>query len=343
MKIILHIYIILIAFLCACNQVSQKDDKCVFPIKKKLTTTEVKIEGKLMAPGELMLKNDIIVVYDVYSDFVFHVFSKNDFRSLGSVIRRGRGPEEEILVYPYFRFLGNDTIMYQNHRSIKFARFDNKADGLAIQVFSQIELPEELRFGGDFFLINDTLFSSIGGIQKTTDFQGYCWKTGNVFDRGSLIPLKTQKSPNQEFDEFIVSASTVKPDKSLIATLFLDIPLLRVYSSSNWKLKAECQIENKSGSLDYSGQYWRIRSTDNFIYGLFSDIEPPALERDGDKFRYSDVASEIHLWDWDGNPVMKLKFERPVFSFDVTADDKQIIAISIADVDKLFVAEIPWD
>jgi hypothetical protein len=34
---------------------------------------------------------------------------------------------------------------------------------------------------------------------------------------------------------------------------------------------------------------------------------------------------------------------RPVFSFDVTPDNKKIIASSIVDVNMLFAAEIPWD
>jgi hypothetical protein len=56
-----------------------------------------------------------------------------------------------------------------------------------------------------------------------------------------------------------------------------------------------------------------------------------------------DFSDEIHIWKWDGTPVMKLKLNRAVFSFDVTPDNKKIIASSIVDVNILFAAEIPWD
>jgi len=67
------------------------------------------------------------------------------------------------------------------------------------------------------------------------------------------------------------------------------------------------------------------------------------LKWDGGTVKYADVANEIHVWDWEGNPILKLILDRSIFSFDVTPDNKQLIALSIEDVDKLFLGWIPWD
>jgi len=40
---------------------------------------------------------------------------------------------------------------------------------------------------------------------------------------------------------------------------------------------------------------------------------------------------------------MKLILDRPVIGFDITPDNKKIIATSVVDTDKLFEAKIPWN
>jgi hypothetical protein len=81
----------------------------------------------------------------------------------------------------------------------------------------------------------------------------------------------------------------------------------------------------------------------NYIYALYGGFSVADYFKEGETPHVFDWSGEIHIWKWDGTPVMKLILDRPVFAFDVTPDNKKIIATSVVDVDKLFEAEIPWD
>lgn len=340
MKSIMLIAIGLVLLFVGCSRNAKNIE--FFPEKRDVTFEEFLIQGQLAAPGEIKIIDDHIVLFDVYSDFFFHVFSDNDFRSQGTLVRRGRGPGEEVMVFPYFSSPEKGTLMYQNHNSIKFAKLDEKTGGLDMAAFSIIDLPNELSLSGDFFIINDTLYSSIGNPQKAKDFIGFCWETGNVFDRGRQIPAKIDTDSNSARAQLTISLSTIKPDKSLVATIYPDHLFMRIYCTKSWDLKADFFAGSAASNkgTPYLGQYWRVRSNNDYIFALFSNIEPPSIEVVDNRVAYSDVASEIHVWDWCGNPVMKLELDRPIFSFDVTANNKQIIAISIVDPDHLLVADI---
>ena len=89
--------------------------------------------------------------------------------------------------------------------------------------------------------------------------------------------------------------------------------------------------------------HFRVKSTNDYIYTLYSGRTHEDATTEGGGPGLGDLTSEIHVWKWDGSPVMKLKLERPVFTFEVSPDNKYIFAASIVDTNRLFQAEIPWD
>ncbi|WP_276962664.1 hypothetical protein [Bacteroides graminisolvens] len=50
---------------------------------------------------------------------------------------------------------------------------------------------------------------------------------------------------------------------------------------------------------------------------------------------------EIHLWDWDGNPVARLMFNKNVTCFAVSQDDSYIVLYSSLDEGTLYKTDIP--
>ena len=333
-----------------CKQNSESEDNCYFPSFKESKLEAVKIQGNLLTPLELVLNGEIIVVYDYSSDYFFHFFSNKDFQPLTTFLRRGIEQDDETMVSPHFRFVGKDTLMFKKNNFINCVHFENKTGALVFKVLSEIALPEELISSEDFFLIKDTLFASIAGRPSSIDFQGFCLKTGSIFSHGLLAPVvsgKYNEAQVERVNNFNLNLkfTTVKPDKSRIATIYFSTPVLRAYSSKNWELIAECQMIGVSSNQHYSNfiNYYSIRSTNEFIFALFSDTPPPPLIRDGDRWRHNDVANEIHVWDWDGNPIMKIKLDRLIYSFDVAPDNQKIIALSTLDAHHLFLAKVPWD
>jgi hypothetical protein len=80
--------------------------------------------------------------------------------------------------------------------------------------------------------------------------------------------------------------------------------------------------------------YWKIKVTDSYIYGLYVGKTYSELNTNGQGIK--DYANEIHVWDWDGNPIIRFILNRHVFSFSVSTSDEFIVCSTLNDDDKLF-------
>ncbi len=75
--------------------------------------------------------------------------------------------------------------------------------------------------------------------------------------------------------------------------------------------------------------YYRVVKVSNkYIYAM-------CMNEHSDKLLETNPSIEI--WDWDGNPVVKLNMNNPIFTFDVTKDDKKLYCIDRVEIDKIFV------
>jgi hypothetical protein len=298
----------------------------------------------------------MLIALDFHSDWFFKCFSLPDLEYQGNLVRQGRGPDEEMELFPYFRTYGEDGILFQTEETVKIVRVVSTHNGLGLEVIVEHELPESMYDDMDLFLLDGQLFSSLSYRPSTRDFRAYCLTTGQMFEWGEMLPIKTKGVPDHHIPMLFAKLTTVKPDRKLLATVYGMLPIIRIYDAEKGELLSEMQVAdfsnnerklfNKSSAYVPDGlinYYFRVKSTNDYIYALFSGQPSVQLSFEGGRPVYTDNASEIHIWKWDGTPVMKLELERPVFSFDVTPDNKTIIASSIVDVDKFFRAEIPWD
>ena len=315
-----------------------------FPVSKTLAIEEFDVSDMLAIPYEITIYKDMVVVWNQETDWFFKIYSLENFDYLGSLIRRGRGPEEEIEIAPFIRTIGEDTILYQGSGAVKKARILKLQEGLYLEVLEEYTLPAEMYDDTDIFYVNDKLYASYGMRHFTRDFQGFSPQTGKLFEWGELIPLNKPQSssPNELF--VFTKHTTVKPDNKYLATAYALLPVIRIYDAESGQLYSEMYMADasknkqiltndspiKEGLINY---YFRIKSTNEFIYALYSGKHPSGLPE----------FSEIHIWDWDGIPILHLELEKPFISFDVTADNRFIVAGSLFETNKLFRAEIPWD
>ncbi len=356
MRRTLSITSVIVILLIGGCQTSSKKDFIEFPSSRAISFKEVSIPEVLVFPGEIIIQNDMLIVLDMHSDWFFKFFSLPDLAYLGSLVRQGRGPEEEIEISPFFRTYEKEAILYQGANSVKISRIKSSHNGLGLEVMEEYELPASMNEDTDIFLLNGNLYSSFSYMPSTRDFHGYCLATGQTFEWGALFPLKTTGVPDQHIPMLFQKTTTVKPDRQLLAIVYGLLPIIRIYSAESGNLLAEKLLADPSKNAlimqDYTAgkthkglinYHFRVKSTNDYIYTLYSGQSPMHFLTEGGGPGMIDLASEIHIWKWDGTPVMKLELERPVFSFDVTPDNKTIIASSIVDVDRFFRAEIPWD
>lgn len=330
-----------------CNM-RPKNDITVFPASKKATLNEIGIPNVLAVPMELVILDDKIIIYDMLSEWIFKIFSRESFDFKGDLIMRGRGPMEEVDVSPYFRRYGNDTFLYKSTGTVKVAEIHSNNRDLNYVIIDEFALPADMHYDDDFFLLNDKLFSSITFQSIARDFRCFDIDVNSTYEWGELLPLRRPKSLHPDDIFYLAKFTTVNPDQNLLAVVYQNLPILRIYCINSVQVLSQQHMADGSDNIKYFKRnsfgegfltyYGRIKSTKEFIYALY-----PGTGLSWDDENIPDLATVIHIWKWDGTPAMKLELDRPIFSFDVTPDNKQLIASSIVDVDKLFVAEIPWD
>ena len=343
-------FILIVLVLNACN--SKSENYSDFMSVKNIQLEEHDVSVLIGMPMDMLLMNDLVIILDGQTDKFFHVLSKDNYNHLGSFIRRGRGPGEEDAIYPFFKKHSDDEILYQTDHDLQVAKIINSDGSLDLVIHDKYELPATMRDGSDFFFVNDNLFNSNFLHPDSNDYLVFNKETGKLSEWGGPIPLSDKKAYQDMKAIINQKLTTVNLKENLIASVFNLLPMIRIYSLENEKLVIEQQMsdgsnnlgiilaEQNEGMINY---YHRIRSTDDYIYALYGGFSVNDYVNEG-RMPYSfDWSREIHIWKWDGTPVMKLILDRPVFAFDVTPDNEKIIATSVVNVDKLFESVIPWD
>lgn len=349
---ILFVLISLVINACKSPSVQYSD----FMTAKSIQFEEHDVSVLLGMPMDILLMNDLIIVLDHQTDRFFHVFSKDSFNHLGSFIRKGRGPGEEVYINPFFKIHADDEIIYQSESDLKVARIVISGDSANMVILRKIDLPAAMREGVDFFLVNNSIFNSNYLDTASRDYTVYNMETGQVSEWGESYHFSEKNIPQYMLPFHNAKLTTVNSKENLIASVFNQFPLLRIYSLETEQLITQLQMSddshNREVMLTGQGQpgtggmisyYHHVSSTEDYIYGLYGGFSVMDRFKEGEEPYYYDWSEEVHIWKWDGTPVMKLILDRPVTSFDVTPDNKRIIATSFVDTDKLFEAIIPWD
>ncbi len=327
-----------------------------FATEKSMPFKEHNISALMGMPMDMLILSDLIVVLDSQTDNFFHVFSIEDFNYRGSFISKGHGPGEEIFIHPYFKAYSDNEFYYQAAEKLKIALVNKDDDSINIIVEDEYILPTSSLSDIDFFIIDELIFSSNSPRASLKDYFVINNETDEVSEWGEPAPLSNAKINPLLLQTVNQKLSTVNKQNNCIASVYNVLPLLRIYSLESEKLICELQSSTASDNLivlrttevkkevgDLINYYHRIKSTDEYIYALYGGFSVSSYFQENETPHLFDFSNEIHIWKWDGTPIMKLKLERSVFAFDVSPDNKKIIATSVVDVDKFFEADIPWD
>lgn len=343
------IFLVFICIFTNCTiNTSRKHDVLTFnkfPITTHLSHEKIETEPILYSVVGLLLLDSILVTLDLKTDTFFHIFKLPAFESKGGYITRGYGPDEEIFIEPYIRRISKNEFLFKGQNSIRIAEYNTISDKL--EIVTKINLPPELLDIWNIIKIGDSIISNkpLGWANwENTEFIGYNTKNDEIFDFGGRYPSVGRRIEPQRKDNLLAKICVVKPDGSAIAAVYDKFPILRIYAMDG-NIKKEVRLNNgqsfpsallENNPSEYSlnevmQNYRMIKSSNNYIYALYIGKKEQEMDKG-----LNDLSNEIHIWNWDGEPIERILLDEKIFTFDVDLHDNYIIGSSLLSLDALY-------
>jgi len=334
---------LIVLFLTQCRKPNEYHLFTDFPVTVELSHKPINIESPILYPSGMVFLDSALVVLDISGDYFLSFFTLDDFDLRNRSIRRGRGPSEEVSVFFISNAMEENKFWYRTHSGIKTVKYQPGKDELIPVGFS----PNCDAFSGLTFPLDDDLLGFSQNAQSS-EFVKISTDDCAIVDFGPNFPNVGRELSINEKDYLLGTKSlSIRPDGELFAVLYHYFPILRIFNSNNGSLKREVRFNNNQdfpySAIDVNAtpeekmstttNYFVSHATNRFIYASYAgrsllEIQPNII-RDG--FKITDFTNEIHVFDWEGNPVKRIVLDKSIFAFAVSPDDKTLVAIPMSD------------
>jgi hypothetical protein len=277
-------------------------------------------EIELFNPLRIQNVNDQYLIISLYSDNNFiNVFRLPEMDFLYSWGRQGRGADEFMHPPVYLQNRSNELIMYD--AVLQNLRFYAVSDTELVK--TQRTLP--LLYDGQrdplnrISRINDSLyFADYGSSTENTNSEYVALRPDSeepLFTFGKYP--ETELGAFQRYAEY-AKTNVSKPDGSRFAAFYINYNKFKIFNTKGQEVTA-VQVEdpflpeNTQGEDDFDYRYAAC-ATNNYIYLLgFNGSREKLINNNSSSFKTS---SEI--WNWEGEPVHRSMFDRPIHMFTVS-------------------------
>lgn len=336
------IWIVLLLF-CGCNQEEAYESFDAFPEETNLKHQLIEIPPVLFQPLHILFLEGALVVVDLKGDHFFHVFSTPDFEYSGSYVRRGHGPGEEVFINPFVHRINETRFFYQSYNFINTITYEAASGSL--EVTESLELTGNLIEFQSMFPLGSAFIAINSSDEFLKELMMYDPAEGTTVAFGPPAPDYGRRLSAAQQKMISGKWFSVKLDHTRFAALYGNFPILRIYAADGSVLK-ETRYNNHQPFPEIAGaetnvnNYCYITSTNQYIYGLYIGKTDAELPDTSDLSHFIDYSGEIHVWDWEGNPIRKILLDQQVFSIAVSPDDKVLIGSSVNNLDYLYRYEL---
>lgn len=330
------VYIILIVLcFCSCSN-GGKTEKVVkvFPIREKLHGEVYKSSVPLFVPRYMGITGDYLYVYKEREKYKFVVYRIPEMEFLGEMGELGQGPNDFNLLdtRSFNQIEGGFQVVEASSHKLKSVLFDN---GKMI-VTSSNSIPEQGYSGNGFYPLKDGDYLSLGRIEDKLEYSMYNAETSTFTHIGEYPTWYNLSAQDTPFVVYLKNC-VVNISQDRIAAFYSRFKRFRIYDTSmNLLHDVDVQIEpygfslGKPGELNPTYYINRPYSIGKYIYSLCSLSQ---TNKHGN--------SELHVWDWEGNPIACYELERKISLFAICEKRGKIYALNNEVEDEFYIYDLP--
>jgi hypothetical protein len=190
-----------------------------------------------------------------------------------------------------------------------------------------------------FYPLTDSTYLTFGNPGELNEYGLYDQKTGSLVKTGDYPPWATTVSTDPSQLLFIyIKTCAVHPDGTRFAAFYSRFKRLRIYDR-HVNLLHDTEIRITPFHTDFDAEagkqpvYYigQPQTAGNYIYALCANSTGP----DGPN------GCELHVWDWNGNPVACYDFDRKVSFIALSEKFGKLYALDMAIEDEIYIYDMP--
>ena len=358
------IFIVIILLLQSCAHNRKVPIRLVkdFKIEKELNCKKFSLDSnKILSLDNICIADSLLILkssddaIDPNNKYftVYKIVRTNNnikFQNIGKFGDRGKGPNE--FIHPHFN---NQIISYDNSACLWVHDLDKYAFYLVnislsarkkrTMILKKVREPKMIDLGMNVFVLrnNDLCgnsFNCKGRMFYYSDEQKkVTWSV--LFPE---IKEKEKISSKDLIYFFYEGVVRIKPDQKKIVSalyVFKEIDVFNISAQPeisivfNKKNKIPDMLKDPDNPLpdDLRLYYNDLVLTNNHIYALLSEMS----NNENEDEKYDNIKSIIQIFDWNGNPLVKITLDRYYDKIAVDEKGMHIIAYSKNDDEHLFV------
>jgi hypothetical protein len=340
------LYLITISLLYSCKKEITID--LSFPLEKIIVSDSINVAPVIYASNpNLLIAGDYLVLIENKAEKIFSLFKIPECTYTGGFGVIGRGPNEFNQINPYsVSGTHNSVKIFDYEKGLIEVDFKNFPEEPTINQI--LEFPDILKYLNSAFEINDSIICGIpypqvemknGKPEYQISNKPYIRYNANSkeVDYFGNYPKLYPKKYSDKFWLIYMNLSAVKPDRLNFVSVGYNIKSLSIYNNMG-KLTKEVIMKapdnlflNQSINPEILIFYDAVKVTDKYIYAICENSKHDNLLNN---------IPYLEIWDWSGNPIALIKFDRSVAAFEVTKDDKKIYFIDRQSRDKIFRVDL---
>jgi hypothetical protein len=333
-------------FIVGCRDIShRKEDEILinkFPKEELLQATELEIPPIVLKPSNMCIVDSFLIISQSRGDSIFSIFSLPNCHFLTSFGNEGRGPNEFNMAFE------NVTLGAVNNDSSSFA-VGNMMTNIQYYHIEDIfhkkfrpyrieKLPQTLNGFRAIVYIGDSLIfgAPYRGNMHLFKFNNYTKSLETFREYTEKFPLMDPEMKREIFG----CSMAVKPDNSKFVLAYSRLGKIEIFENNKSKpivitYKGFPSLEENTG-LNSTSKFIKknpdelifnegIIATDKYIYACILNDKVSNVNNPNGPNR--NFIREIHVFDWSGNPIIKIKLSKFYLYYSVALNDKYIYAI----------------
>ena len=324
---------IAVIFFISCNTEQDKKKFSQFP-----KTIQLKGETVKSRPFKSMditgIVDSLLIISTMLSDYEFYLFNKKDFSFIGKAGKTGRGPKE--LTSPVNGNIDKDiNCLYSGDRSkLKLFRFDLNSMIQHKNYLPELymELPEKFSLANRINVINDSIVLGSGISKYSACLLN---KEGKIIKKLGKVPERPENIDAIMHSNLYTRFLTYNHDQRKLALGYFNFDKLKGFNlSGSLAFKKTGPDFIRAGHKDirqptkFKTAYHGLRSDNHYIYGLYSGRKAATRKPQSSSGIKNVYPKNIHIFNWKGNPLLKVILDQPIVDFIVDKDNQRLIGLA---------------